>query len=77
MAIASESGIDNYAMQQLLMRNPDKNLQLLAHYRKKTGNVDTKDAIAFQGTLTDISADIGKARPPNGCMRYFKPTFFR
>jgi len=62
MAIASESGIDNYAMQQLLMRNPDKNLQLLAHYRKKTGNVDTKDAIAFQGTLTDISADIGNLR---------------
>jgi len=62
MAIASESGIDNYAMQQLLIRNPDKNLQLLAHYRKKTGNVDTKDAIAFQGTLTDISADIGNLR---------------
>jgi len=62
MAIARESGIDNYAMQQLLMTNPAKIQQLLAHYRKKTGNVDTKDAIAFQGTLTDISADIGNLR---------------
>ena len=62
MAIAGELGVGNYHMQQLLLMRPDKVQQLLAHYRKKTGNVDTKDAIAFQGTLTDIRADIGNLR---------------
>lgn len=60
--IANEAGVSNWNAQQMLMLGPDRLQQLVAHYRKKTGNVDTKDAMAFQQTMTDIGADIGNLR---------------
>lgn len=60
--IANEAGVSNWNAKQMLLLGPDRLQQLVAHYRKKTGNVDTKDAMAFQQTMTDISADIGNLR---------------
>ncbi|HLI17449.1 MAG TPA: phage tail tip lysozyme [Rhodanobacteraceae bacterium] len=62
LQIADAAGVNDWYAQQLLMLGPDRLEKLVAHYRKRTGHVDTKDAIAFQGTLTDIRADIGNLR---------------
>jgi len=62
LQIADAAGVSNWNAKQMLMLGPDRLQQLVAHYRKKTGHVDTKDAVAFQGTLTDIHADVGNLR---------------
>lgn len=62
LAIANAFGVDNPAMQQLMLRGPDQLRQLVAHYRKYTGHTDSKDAIALQGTMTDIRAAVGNLR---------------
>lgn len=62
LQIANAAGVSNWNAQQMLMLGPDRLQQLVAHYRKRTGNVDTKDATAFQQTMTDIRADIGNLR---------------
>lgn len=62
LQIANDAGVGNWSAQQMLLLGRDRLQQLVAHYRKRTGNVDTKDAMAFQQTMTDISADIGNLR---------------
>lgn len=62
LAIANAFGVDNPAMQQLMLRGPDQLRRLVAHYRQYTGHTDSKDAMALQGTMTDIRAAVGNLR---------------
>lgn len=62
MALASELTVTSYGMQQLMLMRTDKFKALLAHYRTKTGGIDTGDAMALQKTWTDIQADVGQLK---------------
>ena len=62
LAIANAFGVTNPAMQQLMLDGPNQLRQLVAHYRQYTGHTDSKDAMALQGTMTDIRAAVGNLR---------------
>lgn len=62
LVIANAFGVTNPAMQQLMLDGPNQLRQLVAHYRQYTGHTDSKDAMALQGTMTDIRAAVGNLR---------------